>query len=368
VRRVAEETDVDLQQQQMIDELEKRAAKLRVAIYTRLTPQQKLMIARHPNRPTFLDVVEQITDKFFELHGDRAGYDDQALVGGIGSIDGISFMLIGHQKGRDEQEDIERNFGMPTPSGYRKALRLMRHAERFGFPIITFVDTPGAYAGIETETLGQGEAIAMNLREMFGLKVPIICFVIGEGGSGGALAIGCADYTFILENAVYYVTSPEAAAAILWKDKTMMDKATSALKITAGDLVKLGVMDEIIPEPLGGAHTNPSAIGAPIKEALLSTFAELRTLDELDLLTRRRDKFRRMGVWGVTAEDDEGKILDPDDAVKALNQEEAEAIQWLVPSHSYSMSITPLTSPSLPCFGNFNESCQGLQWAGYGGG
>mmetsp|Transcript_22619 Transcript_22619/g.70223 ORF Transcript_22619/g.70223 Transcript_22619/m.70223 type:complete len:358 (-) Transcript_22619:33-1106(-) len=226
VRKVAEENGVDVSES--IRELEERAKTLRQETYLRLTPSQKLAVARHPNRPTFLDIALNITDKWVELHGDRGGYDDPALVCGIGSIDGVSFMFMGHQKGRNTKENIHRNFGMPTPNGYRKALRFMRHADKFGMPIIAFIDTPGAYAGRSAEELGQGEAIAKNLWEMFGIRVPIISVVIGEGGSGGALAIGCSDKSLIMENAVYYVASPEACAAILWKSR---DKA----KVRAGE-------------------------------------------------------------------------------------------------------------------------------------
>lgn len=295
VRRVAEENGVDVSEQ--IAELETRARQLRRETYSRLTPTQRLQVARHPNRPTCLDIILNITDKFVELHGDRAGLDDPAIVCGIGSMDGKSFMFIGHQKGRNTKENIRRNFGMPQPNGYRKALRFMRHADKFGLPIITFVDTPGAYAGKNAEELGQGEAIAYNLREMFGLKVPIISVVIGEGGSGGALAIGCANKNLIMENSVYYVASPEACAAILWKSRSASPQATEALRITAPELVKFGVMDVVIPEPLGGAHADPVSAFPMVKEAILKTYSKYATMSTQEIQLDRYQKFRMLGEF-----------------------------------------------------------------------
>jgi acetyl-CoA carboxylase carboxyl transferase subunit alpha len=295
VRTVAEENGVDVTDQ--IKELEERARKLRRDTYSRLTAIQKLQVARHPNRPTFLDIALNISDKFVELHGDRGGLDDPALVCGIGSIDGTSFMFIGHQKGRNTKENIYRNFGMPQPNGYRKALRFMRHADKFGLPIITFVDTPGAYAGKNAEELGQGEAIAVNLREMFGFRVPIISVVIGEGGSGGALAIGCANRNLIMENAVYYVASPEACAAILWKSREKAGTATEALRITSQDLLKFGVMDEAIPEPLGAAHTDPMGSFPAIKEAILRNYRRYETMSAEEIMLDRYLKFRKLGMF-----------------------------------------------------------------------
>eukprot|EP00775_Hariotina_reticulata_P012784 gene12784-12912_t len=295
VRKVAEENGVDVSMQ--IAELESRAQQLRKETYSRLTPTQRLQVARHPNRPTCLDIILNITDKFVELHGDRAGLDDPAIVCGIGSMDGKSFMFIGHQKGRNTKENIRRNFGMPQPNGYRKAMRFMRHANKFGLPIITFVDTPGAYAGKTAEELGQGEAIAYNLREMFGLRVPVISVVIGEGGSGGALAIGCANRNLIMQNSVYYVASPEACAAILWKSRTASSQATEALRITAPELIKLEVMDTIIPEPLGGAHSDPVAAFPAIKTAIMDTFAEYEHMSEREIQLDRYQKFRKLGQF-----------------------------------------------------------------------
>ncbi|KAJ9533320.1 hypothetical protein QJQ45_026368 [Haematococcus lacustris] len=295
VRKVAEDNGVDVSPQ--IAELESRARQLRRETYTRLTPVQRLQVARHPNRPTCLDIILNITDKFVELHGDRAGLDDPAIVCGIGNMDGIPFMFIGHQKGRNTKENIRRNFGMPQPNGYRKAMRFMRHADKFGLPIVTIVDTPGAFAGRAAEELGQGEAIAYNLREMFGLRVPIISLVIGEGGSGGALAIGCANKNLIMENAVYYVASPEACAAILWKSRAAANQATEALRITAPELVSFGVMDEIVPEALGGAHSDPLACFPIIKQYILDTYNRYAGLSAVEIQTDRYAKFRKLGKF-----------------------------------------------------------------------
>lgn len=295
VRQVAEENGVDVSNQ--IKELEERAKQLRKDTYNRLTPIQRLQVARHPNRPTFLDIALNISDKFVELHGDRGGLDDPAMVCGLGSIDGVSFMFIGHQKGRNTKENIYRNFGMPQPNGYRKALRFMRHADKFGFPIVTFVDTPGAYAGKNAEELGQGEAIALNLREMFGLRVPIISVVIGEGGSGGALAIGCANRSLIMENSVYYVASPEACAAILWKSRDKANTATEALRITPDDLLRFGVMDEKVQEPLGAAHTDPMAAFPYVKEAILRNYRRYEGMTAEEVQLDRYSKFRKLGMW-----------------------------------------------------------------------
>ncbi|KAK4392289.1 Acetyl-coenzyme A carboxylase carboxyl transferase subunit alpha, chloroplastic [Sesamum angolense] len=274
-------------------------------LYTHLTPIQRVNIARHPNRPTFLDHVFNITEKFVELHGDRAGYDDPAVVTGLGTINGRSYLFMGHQKGRNTKENIKRNFGMPTPHGYRKALRMMYYADHHGFPIITFIDTPGAYADLKSEELGQGEAIAQNLRTMFGLKVPIVSIVMGEGGSGGALAIGCANKLLMLENAVFYVASPEACAAILWKSAKASPKAAEKLKITAKELTKLQIADGVIPEPLGGAHADPYWTSQQIKTAILESMDELVKMDTETLLKHRAQKFRKLGGF------QEGVPIDP---------------------------------------------------------
>ncbi|BDA44272.1 Acetyl-coenzyme A carboxylase carboxyl transferase subunit [Coccomyxa sp. Obi] len=296
VRKVAEENGVDVSEQ--VKELEERAKQLRKDTYTRLTPVQRLQVARHPNRPTFLDIALNISDKFVELHGDRAGLDDPAMVCGLASIDGVSFMFIGHQKGRNTKENIYRNFGMPQPNGYRKALRFMRHADHFGFPIVTFVDTPGAYAGKNAEELGQGEAIAVNLREMFGFSVPILSVVIGEGGSGGALAIGCANHNLIMEHSVYYVASPEACAAILWKSRDKAAAATEALRITSSELVTFGVMDTVIEEPLGGAHADPMGAFPAIKAAIMDVYKnKYAKLSPSEIRLDRYAKFRKLGMY-----------------------------------------------------------------------
>ncbi|CAL0302646.1 unnamed protein product [Lupinus luteus] len=303
VRKMANETGLDFSDQ--ILSLESKYQQALRDLYTHLTPIQRVNIARHPNRPTFLDHIFNITEKFMELHGDREGYDDPAIVAGIGTIDGRRYMFIGHQKGRNTKENIQRNFGMPTPHGYRKALRLMEYADHHGFPIVTFIDTPGAYADLKSEELGQGEAIAHNLRSMFGLKVPVLSIVIGEGGSGGALAIGCANKLLMLENAVFYVASPEACAAILWKSAKAAPKAAEKLKITASELCRLEVADGVIPEPLGGAHADSAWTSQQIKNAINETMDELSKMSTEELLKHRHDKFRKIGGF------QEGIPIDP---------------------------------------------------------
>ncbi|KAK3031364.1 hypothetical protein RJ639_036072 [Escallonia herrerae] len=293
VQKMANETGLDFSDQ--IISLENKYQQALKDLYTHLTPIQRVNIARHPNRPTFLDHVFNITEKFVELHGDRSGYDDPAIVTGLGTINGRSYMFIGHQKGRNTKENIQRNFGMPTPHGYRKALRMMYYADHHGFPIVTFIDTPGAYADLKSEELGQGEAIAHNLRTMFGLKVPIVSIVMGEGGSGGALAIGCANKLLMLENAVFYVASPEACAAILWKTAKASPKAAEKLKITATELTKLQIADGVIPEPLGGAHADPYWTSQQIKAAVVESMDELGKMDTQELLKHRNLKFRKLG-------------------------------------------------------------------------
>ncbi|KAK6231285.1 Acetyl-CoA carboxylase [Theobroma cacao] len=314
VRRMANETGLDFSDQ--IISLENKYQQALKDLYTHLTPIQRVNIARHPNRPTFLDHVFSITDKFVELHGDRAGYDDPAVVTGIGTIDGRRYMFMGHQKGRNTKENIQRNFGMPTPHGYRKALRMMYYADHHGFPIVTFIDTPGAFADLKSEELGQGEAIAHNLRTMFGLKVPIVSIVIGEGGSGGALAIGCANKLLMLENAVFYVASPEACAAILWKSAKASPKAAEKLRITARELSKLQICDGIIPEPLGGAHADPAWTSQQIKAAINETMDELTAMDTEKLLKHRMLKFRKLGGF------QEGVPVDPKKKVNMKRKEE----------------------------------------------
>eukprot|EP00252_Welwitschia_mirabilis_P001202 TRINITY_DN1110_c0_g1_i1.p1 TRINITY_DN1110_c0_g1~~TRINITY_DN1110_c0_g1_i1.p1 ORF type:complete len:491 (-),score=78.02 TRINITY_DN1110_c0_g1_i1:359-1831(-) len=295
IRDLANETGMDFSVQ--ISELEKKYEQVVKDLYAQLTPIERVSVARHPNRPTFLDHVLNITDKWVELHGDRAGYDDPAIVTGIGSIDGMSFVFIGHQKGRNTKENIHRNFAMPTPHGYRKALRMMKHADHHGFPIISFIDTPGAYADIKSEEKGQGEAIAQNLRTMFSLKVPIITVVIGEGGSGGALAIGCCNKMLMLENSVYYVASPEACAAILWKTAKAAPMAAEKLRITAQELCKYKIADEVIPEPLGGAHLDPFETSKLIKSAVLKHMHVLLKMNPDEVQQDRITKYRAIGRW-----------------------------------------------------------------------
>lgn len=296
IRELAEENDVDVSDQ--IRQLEARAVQLRQEIFGSLTPAQRLQVARHPRRPSTLDYIQAMTDEWIEMHGDRmTGADDRALVGGIARLGGRPVVMLGHQKGRDTKDNVSRNFGMASPGGYRKAMRLMDHANRFGMPIITFIDTPGAYAGLEAERLGQGEAIAFNLREMFRLDVPIICTVIGEGGSGGALGIGVGDRLMMFEHSVYTVASPEACAAILWKDAAKAPQAAEALKITAVDLKSLGILDHILTEPIGGAHSDPLQAAATLKQALLENLEELSQMTQQQRRDLRYQKFRRIGMF-----------------------------------------------------------------------
>jgi acetyl-CoA carboxylase carboxyl transferase subunit alpha len=295
IRDLADESDVDVSDQ--IGLLEEKAVQLRQEIFSSLSPLQRLQVARHPRRPTTLDYIQAISDEWVELHGDRLGFDDSAMVAGVGRLAGRPVVMLGQQKGRDTKDNIARNFGMSSPGGYRKALRLMEHADRFSMPIISFIDTPAAWPGMEAEQFGQGEAIAYNLRQMFGLDVPIICTVIGEGGSGGALGIGVGDRLLMFEHAVYSVAPPEACAAILWRDASKAPQAAEALKITATDLKNLGIIDEILPEPVGGAHADPLKTTEILKQALL------RHLDELDRMSNaqrqdlRYQKFRAMGIF-----------------------------------------------------------------------
>jgi len=276
--------------------LEEQLAKLRAEVYRNLTPMQRVQVARHPRRPYPLDYMNTVFTDFVELHGDRLFRDDPAIVGGWARLDGVSVMVIGHQKGRDTKDNLYRNFGMAHPEGYRKAMRLMRLAAKFGAPVITLVDTPGAYPGLGAEERGQAEAIASSLIEMASLKTAIITAVIGEGGSGGALAVGLADRVLMLENSVYSVISPEGCAAILWKDASQRERAAAALKITAKDLLGLGVIDEIIAEPPGGAHADPDATATALGEALRRHVRELRKLKIDKLLKRREEKYLSMGA------------------------------------------------------------------------
>ncbi len=280
--------------------LERKLGELRAEIYRNLTPLQRVQVARSGKRPFTLDYLRLAFTDFIELHGDRAFRDDAAIVGGWARLDGETVMVIGHQRGRDTKENLRRNFGMPHPEGYRKALRLMKLAEKFHVPVITLIDTPGAWAGLGAEERGQSEAIARNLFEMSRLEVPIIATIIGEGGSGGALALGVADRVMMMENAVYSVITIEGCAAILWKDgksPEMRERAATALRITAPDLFELRVIDEIIPEPLGGAHSDHNAVAASLQEALIRHLDDLRHLKPDKLVRRRREKFLRMGQF-----------------------------------------------------------------------
>ena len=270
---------------------------LRRDTYQNLRPIEQVQVARHPQRPYTLDYMELAFTDFMELHGDRAFRDDEAIVGGWARLDGDTVMVIGHQKGRDMKENLQRNFGMPHPEGYRKALRLMRMAEKFGRPVITFIDTPGAYPGLGAEERGQAEAIAMNLREMARLRVPTVSVVIGEGGSGGALALGVTDRIIMLEHSIYSVISPEGCAAILWRSAEHREKAASALKLTSSNLLALGVADDIVAEPEGGAHADWSETASRLKDALLRHLGELDQLDVDELLARRWRKYESIGAW-----------------------------------------------------------------------
>jgi acetyl-CoA carboxylase carboxyl transferase subunit alpha len=295
IRQLADENGVDVTDNLKL--LEARATQLRQEIFSSLTPMQELQLARHPRRPSTLDYIQAIGDEWLELHGDRRGGDDPALVGGVGRIDGQPVLMLGHQKGHDTKDNVTRNFGMAKPCGYRKAMRLMNHANRFGMPILTFIDTPAAWAGLDAEEFGQGEAIARNLRDMFSLDVPIICTIIGEGGSGGALGIGVGDRILMFEHSIYSVAPPEACAAILWRDAQKGPQAAESLKITANDLLGLGLIDQILPEPLGGAHANPVKAADILKASLIETLTQLQGLSPEDRKAKRYDKFRSMGVF-----------------------------------------------------------------------
>lgn len=279
-----------------IEALEKKIRELKIETFENLTGWQRVQLSRHPDRPYTLDYIYEITTDFIELHGDRNVSDDKAMVGGLGAIDGQTFMLIGQQKGRNTKQRQMRNFGMANPEGYRKALRLMKIAEKFNKPIITFIDTPGAFPGLEAEERGQGEAIARNLKEMFMLKVPVICIVIGEGASGGALGIAIGDHVFMLENTWYSVISPESCSSILWRTWDYKEQAASVLKLTGNDMKELGLIDGIIKEPLGGAHTNMQWMAAELKRTILETTKALSALSPQDRIDQRIAKFSAMGV------------------------------------------------------------------------
>lgn len=295
LKKISMESGMDLNKE--IETFEKQAADYKKELYSSLTPSQKLQIARHPERPNFLDFVNLIFEDFVEFHGDREGLDDRAIIGGLARLNGRSVMVIGTMKGKSTKENLEYNFGMPQPEGYRKALRLFRHANKFNIPIVTIVDTPGAYPGISAEEKGQGSAIAMNLREMAKLTVPVISIVSGEGCSGGALGIAVANKVFLLEHAYYTVISPEGCASILWRDAAKSSEAADALKITAQDLLNFEVIDGMIKEPVGGAHTDYQMVADEMKNTILSSLEELSRYSKDELKAHRYEKFRKMGCF-----------------------------------------------------------------------
>lgn len=289
------EKNENLNIESQIQMFEEKVMDTKKTLYANLTPSQKLQIARHPERPKFLDYVELMCEDFVELHGDREGMDDRAIIGGLAKINGKPVMIIGIQKGKNTKENLEYNFGMPQPQGYRKALRLFNHANKFNLPIVTLIDTPGAYPGIKAEETGQGAAIAVNLREMSKLNVPIVAIVTGEGCSGGALGLAVADRVMMLEHAYYTVISPEGCASILWRDAARFSDAAEALKITSKDLLQFGIIDQEIKEPIGGAHADYNETANNMKAAILNAFEELSKLSVEELKEQRYDKFRAMG-------------------------------------------------------------------------
>ncbi|CAM1348921.1 MULTISPECIES: acetyl-CoA carboxylase carboxyltransferase subunit alpha [Tenacibaculum] len=293
---IGKESDVDVTA--TCEKIEKKLEKAKKDIYKNLTAWQRVQLSRHPNRPYTLDYIKALCgDTFMELHGDRSVKDDKAMIGGLGKIGDQSFMFIGQQKGYNTKTRQYRNFGMANPEGYRKALRLMRMAEKFGIPVVTFVDTPGAYPGLEAEERGQGEAIARNIFEMTRLKTPIITIIIGEGASGGALGIGVGDRVYMLENSWYSVISPENCSSILWRSWSEKEKAAEALKLTAEDGMKLKIVDDIIKEPLGGAHSDREGTFKAVQEQIIKAYKELKDIKEKDLIAQRMDKYANMGVY-----------------------------------------------------------------------
>ena len=295
LKKISLESGMDLNKE--IETFEKQADDYKRELYANLKPSQKLQIARHPERPNFLDYVNHICTDFIEFHGDRDGMDDRAIIGGLAKIDGKPVMIVGTMKGKSTKENLEYNFGMPQPQGYRKALRLFKHASKFNIPIVTIIDTPGAYPGISAEETNQGRAIAVNLRDMAKLKVPVIAIVSGEGCSGGALGLAVADKVFLLEHAYYTVISPEGCASILWRDASRASDAADALKITAPDLMKFDIIDGEIKEPLGGAHVDYDAISAEMKKTILNSLDELSKYSVEELKNKRYEKFRKMGAF-----------------------------------------------------------------------
>lgn len=295
LKKISVESGMDLNKE--IETFEQQADDYKKELYSNLKPAQKLQIARHPERPNFLDYVEHICTDFIELHGDRTGMDDRAIIGGLGKIDGKPVMIIGTMKGKSTKENLEYNFGMPQPQGYRKALRLFKHASKFNIPIVTLIDTPGAYPGISAEETGQGGAIAVNLRDMAKLNVPVIAIVTGEGCSGGALGLAVADKVFLLEHAYYTVISPEGCASILWRDASRAGDAAEALKITAPDLMKFNIIDGAIKEPVGGAHKDYDFVCNEMKKTIKENLEELSKLSVEELKNNRYNKFRKMGAF-----------------------------------------------------------------------
>lgn len=289
--------DTNMNYNSEIETLEKQTEEYKKELYENLEPYQKLQIARHPMRPNFYDYINFMTEDFIELHGDREGTDDRAIAGGVARIGGIPVMIIGTVKGKTTKENLECNFGMPQPQGYRKALRLFEHASRFNLPIITLIDTMGAYPGIKAEETGQGIAIAVNLKEMAKLDVPVVSVITGEGCSGGALGLAVSDKVMILEHAYYTVISPEGCASILWRDAAMANKAANALKITGEDLLKFKIVDEVIKEPIGGAHYDPELMAANLKDSLLRALNEFKDMTPNELKNHRYNKFRELGVF-----------------------------------------------------------------------
>ena len=295
LKKISVESGMDLDKE--IEMFEQQAEDYKKDLYASLKPSQKLQIARHPERPNFLDYVNHMCEDFVELHGDHEGMDDRAIIGGLARIDGRPVMIIGTMKGKSTKENLEYNFGMPQPQGYRKALRLFKHADKFNIPIVTIIDTPGAYPGISAEETNQGGAIAVNLREMAKLKVPVIAVISGEGCSGGALGLAVANKVYLLEHAYYTVISPEGCASILWRDATKANDAAEALKITAPDLMKHDIIDGAIKEPLGGAHHDYKAMADELKRTILSSLDELSNMSKEELKSSRYEKFRKMGAF-----------------------------------------------------------------------
>ena len=295
LRYVGDDSEININEE--VARLKDKSESLTKSIFAKLSPWQIARVARHESRPYTQDYLELIAPDFQELHGDRMYADDPAIVGGIGSIDGRAVVIIGHQKGRDTKERVRRNYGMPKPEGYRKAQRLMRLAEKFQLPVVTFIDTPGAYPGVGAEERGQSEAIAYSLYLMAGLKTPIVCLVIGEGGSGGALAIGVGDKLLMLEYSIYSVISPEGCASILWKSADKAEEAAEAMRITASQLNDFGLVDDVLPEPLGGAHRDPKAMAEVIKNAILHNLDELAALPIEQLLERRQQRLASFGQF-----------------------------------------------------------------------